>query len=37
MVGSFEVRIACSLVSFLFARLGEGSLDVFPNVKDFVF
>ena len=36
MVGSFEVRIACPSISFLFARLG-GSLGVFPHVESFVF
>ena len=36
MVGSFEVRIACPSISFLFACLGR-TLGVFPNVEDFVF
>ena len=36
MVGSFEVRIACPSISFLFERLG-GSLGVFPHVENFVF
>ena len=36
MVGSFEVRVACPSISFLFARLG-GSLGVFPHVENFVF
>ena len=36
MVGSFEVRIACPSISFLFACL-RGSLGVFPHVENFVF
>ena len=36
MVSSSEVRIACPLISFLFARLG-GSLGVFPHLENFVF
>ena len=36
MVSSFEVRIACPSISFLFARLG-GSLGVFPHLENFVF
>ena len=36
MVSSSEVRIACPLISFLFACLG-GSLGVFPHLKNFIF
>ena len=36
MISSFEIRIACPSVSFLFACLG-GSLGIFPNLEDFVF
>ena len=36
MVSGSEVRIACPLISFLFARLG-GSLVVFPHLENFVF
>ena len=36
MVSSFEVRIACPSISFLFACLG-GSLGVFPYLENFVF
>ena len=36
MVDSLEVRIACPLISFLFARL-RGSLGVFPFLENFVF
>ena len=36
IVGSYEVKIACPSISFLFTRLG-GSLGVFPHVKNFVF
>ena len=36
MVSGSEVRIACPLISFLFARLG-GSLVVFPQLENFVF
>ena len=36
MISSSEVRIACPLISFLFARLGN-SLGVFPYLKNFVF
>ena len=35
MVSSFEVRIACPSISFLFARLG-GSLGVFPHLENFI-
>ena len=35
MVSSFEVRTACPLISFLFARLG-GSLGVFPHLENFI-
>jgi len=36
MVDSLEVRIACPLISFLFARLG-GSLGTYPFLENFVF
>ena len=36
MVSSFEVRIACPSISFLFVRLG-GSLGVFLYLENFVF
>jgi len=36
MVSSSNVRIVCSSISFLFARLG-GSLGVFPHLENFVF
>ena len=36
MVSSFEIRIVCTSISFLFACLG-GSLGVFPHLEDFVF
>ena len=36
MISSFDIRIACPSVSFLFACLG-GSLGIFPNLEDFVF
>ena len=36
MVSSSEVRIACPLISFFFARLGV-SLGVFPYLDNFVF
>ena len=35
VVSSFEVRTACPLISFLFARLG-GSLGVFPHLENFI-
>ena len=40
MVSSSEVRVACPLVSFFFARLGAAlgvSDDFFPLVGDFIF
>ena len=36
MVSSFEVRIECPLISFLFTRLG-GSLGVFPHLENFIY
>ena len=36
MVSSFDVRMACPSISFLFARL-RGSLGVFPYLENFVF
>ena len=36
MVRNSEVRTACPLISFLFARLG-GSLGVFPHLENFIF
>ena len=36
MVSSFEVRIACPSIYFLFVHLG-GSLGVFAHLKNFVF
>ena len=36
MVSSFEVRIACPSISFLFVHLG-GSLGVFAHLENFVF
>ena len=35
MVSNSKVRIACPLISFLFARLG-GSLGVFPHLENFI-
>ena len=35
MVSSFEVRIACPSISFLFARLGR-SLGIFPLLENFI-
>ena len=36
MVSSFEVRIDCPSISFLFVRLG-GSLGVYPHLENFIF
>ena len=36
MISSFDIRIACPSISFLFACLG-GSLGIFPNLEDFIF